>query len=293
VIAPLSCGRASAQVVTPIPGVATPSQAPKSFSQTIQGAPTASLPLNQNDYIPLVQGGAIKKIAASTLGTQVVFSAEPANVALFGPSSGGPAAPTFRAMTFTDLPPLPGNSTFANVGASPATPTTLKFGGEFNTASQTLTIAPSAITPGMLQPGVAAGNVGTLGGDLSNTLPNPRVVQIQGESFSTQAPMQGQVPTWNASMGQWVPAAQTGGITQLTGAVQAGPGSGVVVASLAPSGVAAGSYTLGSNCVQIAATGQITGIIPGSCAVTATYVLLNAGGHISLNIGGSLLTNGS
>ena len=56
------------------------------------------------------------------------------------------------------------------------------------------------------------------------------------------------------------------GITQLTGAVTTAAGSGAQTATIAPTGVAAGSYTLGSDCLTVNAAGQITSLVSGACA---------------------------
>jgi hypothetical protein len=44
-----------------------------------------------------------------------------------------------------------------------------------------------------------------VGGDLSGTLPNPRVVRIQGRAVASDAPDNGQVLTWSDALNRWQP----------------------------------------------------------------------------------------
>jgi hypothetical protein len=123
------------------------------------------------------------------------------------------------------------------------------------------------------------------------------VVGLQGRAVAATAPSTNQLLGWNGT--QWVPVnAPTSGINQLTGDAVAGPGIGAQAVTLANTGVTSGNYTVSDGtsqfCWAVDAKGRVTGITAGACGGGGThFVLLNAGGHITLNGGGSLLTNGS
>lgn len=58
--------------------------------------------------------------------------------------------------------------------------------------------------------GAAATNIGTLGGDLSGTLPNPTVAAVQGKAFQNTAYTNGQVPVWNTVNNRFQPGSSGG-----------------------------------------------------------------------------------
>lgn len=84
-----------------------------------------------------------------------------------------------------------------------------------------------------------------------------------------------------------------GGASGLTGAVQAGPGTGVLQSTITPTGVTPGMYTLGSDCETINAAGQVTSIVPGACGGggggTAPGTLITIGSNI-MTLGPNLVT---
>lgn len=87
-----------------------------------------------------------------------------------------------------------------------------------------------------------------------------------------------------------------GGITELTGPVTAGPGSGSVATTITPTGVAAGTYTYAT--VDVGADGRITSASSGApptgtvTSVTASSPLSSSGGPTP-NIAASTSTGGN
>jgi hypothetical protein len=76
--------------------------------------------------------------------------------------------------------------------------------GSYTTLSPRVKINP---TPYAIRAGVAS-PIGSAGGDLSGSYPNPTVARLQGRSVSSTAPSAGQVLKWNGSA--WSPAADDG-----------------------------------------------------------------------------------
>ena len=125
----------------------------------------------------------------------------------------------------------------------------------------------------------------TITGDIqsSNTIGGKlKVLAIQGVPVSSAAPITNQVLTYDGS--GWVPAAPTSGITQLTGDVLAGPGSGSQAATLATvnsntgtfgSATQVGQFTVNAKGLITAASNvTITGTTPGGSAggnLSGTY----------------------
>jgi hypothetical protein len=76
--------------------------------------------------------------------------------------------------------------------------------GSYTTLSPRVKINP---TPYAIRAGVAS-PIGSAGGDLSGSYPNPTVARLQGRSVSSTAPSAGQVLKWDGSA--WSPAADDG-----------------------------------------------------------------------------------
>lgn len=66
-----------------------------------------------------------------------------------------------------------------------------------------------------------------------------------------------------------VTGASISGITQLTGPVTTASGSGPQAATITPTGVTAGCYTLGSYALTVNAAGQITSLVSGACGAAS------------------------
>lgn len=111
---------------------------------------------------------------------------------------------------------------------------------------------------------------GTVGGDLSGTLPNPTVDGLQGRTVASTAPTNGQVLAWNSTSSQWEPT--TGG----------GGGSGTVTSITAGTGLTGGTITtsgtiaadIGTGATQVAAgnhTHTLAGDVQGDIATTVVH----------------------
>src|SRR5262245_61640894 len=94
----------------------------------------------------------------------------------------------------------------------------------------------------------------------------------------------GEVTVWDVTLQRLVPGTGPGGeITELTGDVTAGPGSGTQAATLANTAVTPGTYGDASNVAQITVDGK--GRVTSAVAVpiTAGTGNVNAPGTLTLN----------
>jgi hypothetical protein len=83
-----------------------------------------------------------------------------------------------------------------------------------------------------------------------------------------------------------------GWILTCDGAVATWTVTGTSTAMTAPAtGVSAGSYQMGTQCVTIDPQGRVTTVVTASC-LGSSFILRNGGGHLLRNAGGSVLRNG-
>ena len=137
---------------------------------------------------------------------------------------------------------------------------------------------------------------GTVGGDLSGTLPNPTVDGLQGRAVAATAPTNGQVLAWNSTSSQWEPTTGGGGggVTSLTGTaneVEVSASTGAVTVGL-PDEVTV--VDLNTDRVDFNTTPASTTAAVGRHVWDSTWETLSLGmdGGVSLKHGQQLFLRG-
>lgn len=126
---------------------------------------------------------------------------------------------------------------------------------------------------------------------------NATVLRIQGTAVTSATPTVNQVLKFNGTA--WAPAADTDtGITQLTGDVTTPSGSGIQTATLANSGVTAGTYGNSTTVPQVTvdAKGRVTAVTSVGIAAggSGTVTSVSGTGTVSgISLSGTVTTTGN
>lgn len=224
--------------------------------------------------------GSTSQIAALTVNQfgQITAASNVAATATPSGSASGDLSGTYPAPTVARIQGRAVSST------APTSNQVLKFDGT--------QWAPAADTDtGITQ---LTGDVTTSNG---SGVQNATVIRIQGTAVTSATPTVNQVLKFNGTA--WAPAADTDtGITQLTGDVTTPSGSGIQTATLANSGVTAGTYGNSTTVPQVTvdAKGRVTAVT--SVGITTggsgTVTSVSGTGTVSgISLSGTVTTTGN
>lgn len=218
---------------------------------------------------------AIFSVAGSPItssGTLAITSnTQSANLVYAGPSTGSPAIPTFRSLVSADIPSL----SYVTSVAATATSTIFSITGSPITSSGTLAFAYNSNTLPIANGGTNISGYTT--GDILYASSATTLSKLGIGSSGQVLTISSGIPSWMANVG----------ITQLTGDVTAGPGSGSQASTVAKIQGTVVSGTTGTGNVVFSASPTFSGTATFTSGTTISTNIVAIGTVTGSNLSGT------